>query len=391
MSIESRPTDVVIVSAARTPIATAYKGSLGGVDAFTLAEIAMGAAVERSGVPKELIEDIGFGESMQGGGNIGRNVAVRLGMTAVPGVATQRWCASGMAGLQWIAANIAAGMIDCGLAGGTESMSTAPATAKPGPDGQQAMWLSPANEETELAPPFNMALTVGDNAARIAGVTRGEADEWAFRSHQNAVRAIDEGRFKNELVTVPLPGGGEFAVDEHPRRTSSLEKLASLPVLNPMVEGAITTAGNSSGLNDGAAALVLCSRRFAEEHSLEPLGVIRSWASAALDPVETGLGPTKALPKALAKAGLGIGDLDSVEINEAFASMAVASTRILGLDPQIVNVNGSGCSLGHPIACTGARMIVTMVNELARTGGRHGAVAMCAAGGMGSATIIERP
>jgi acetyl-CoA acetyltransferase family protein len=391
MSIESRPTDVVIVSAARTPIATAYKGSLIGVDAFTLAEIAVGAAVERSGVPAELIEDIGFGESMQGGGNIGRNVAVRLGMTAVPGVATQRWCASGMAGLQWIAANIAAGMIDCGLAGGTESMSTAPATAKPGPDGQQAMWLSPANEETELAPPFNMALTVGDNTARIAGVTRDEADAWAFRSHQNAVRAIDEGRFKNELVPVPLPGGGEFAVDEHPRRNSSLEKLASLPVLNPMVEGSITTAGNSSGLNDGAAALVLCSRRFAEQHSLEPLGVIRGWASSALDPVETGLGPTKALPKALAKAGLAIGDLESVEINEAFASMAVASTRILGLDAEIVNVNGSGCSLGHPIACTGARMIVTMVNELARTGGRYGAVAMCAAGGMGSATIIERP
>jgi acetyl-CoA acetyltransferase family protein len=391
MSIESRPTDVVIVSAARTPIATAYKGSLIGVDAFTLAEIAVGAAVERSGVPAELIEDIGFGESMQGGGNIGRNVAVRLGMTAVPGVATQRWCASGMAGLQWIAANIAAGMIDCGLAGGTESMSTAPATAKPGPDGQQAMWLSPANEETELAPPFNMARTVGDNTARIAGVTRDEADAWAFRSHQNAVRAIDEGRFKNELVPVPLPGGGEFAVDEHPRRNSSLEKLASLPVLNPMVEGSITTAGNSSGLNDGAAALVLCSRRFAEQHSLEPLGVIRGWASSALDPVETGLGPTKALPKALAKAGLAIGDLESVEINEAFASMAVASTRILGLDPEIVNVNGSGCSLGHPIACTGARMIVTMVNELARTGGRYGAVAMCAAGGMGSATIIERP
>ncbi len=390
MSNEARPTDVVIASAARTPIATAYKGSLIGVDAFALAEVAMGAAVERAGVDPELIEDIGFGESMQGGGNIGRNVAVRLGMNQVPGVAMQRWCASGMAGVQWIAANIAAGMIECGLAGGTESMSTAPATSKPGPDGQPAPWLSPGNEETEQAPPFNMALTVGDNTARLAGVQREEADEWAYRSHQNAVRAIDEGRFKNEVVPVALPGGGEFAVDEHPRRNTSLEKLGSLPLLNPDVEGAVTTAGSSSGLNDAAAALVLCSRAFAERHGIEPLGVIRGWASAALPPEQTGLGPTRALPKALAKAGIGIDALESVEINEAFASMAVASTRILGLDREIVNVNGSGCSLGHPIACTGARMIVTMVNELARIDGRWGAVAMCAAGGMGSATVIER-
>lgn len=390
MTIEARPTDVVIVSGARTPIGTAYKGSLTGVDAFQLAEVAIGAAVERSGVDPELIEDMGFGESMQGGGNIGRNVAVRLGLTGIPGVATQRWCASGMAGVQWIAANIAAGMIDCGLAGGTESMSTAPSSSKPGPDGQPAFWLSPGNEDTELAPPFNMALTVGDNTARIAGVTREQADEWAFRSHQNAVRAIDEGRFKDEVVPVPLPGGGEFAVDEHPRRSSSLEKLASLPVINPLVEGAVTTAGNASGLNDAAAALVMCSRRFAESHGLRPLAVIRGWASAAVDPVETGLAPTKALPKALARAGVDIGDLASVEINEAFASMAVASTRILGLDRELVNVNGSGCSLGHPIGCTGARMVVTMVNELTRIDGRYGAVAMCAAGGMGSATVIER-
>jgi len=390
MTIEARPTDVVIVSGARTPIATAYKGSLTGVDAFALTEVAMRAAVERSGVSPDLIEDIGFGESYQGGGNIGRNVAIRLGMDQVPGVATQRWCASAMAGVQWIAANISAGMIDCGLAGGVESMSTAPSTSKPGEDGQPAFWMSPANVETELAPPFNMALTVGDNAARIAGVTREEADAWAFRSHQRAIQAIDEGRFKHEVVPVPLPGGGEFTVDEHPRRNSSLEKLASLPVINPLVEGAVTTAGNASGLNDAAAALVLCSREFAERNGLKPLAVIRGWGSAALPPEETGLAPTKALPKALAKAGIGIGDLASVEINEAFASMAVASTRILGLDEEIVNVNGSGCSLGHPIGCTGARMIVTMVNELERIDGRYGAVAMCAAGGMASATVIER-
>ena len=384
------PTDVVIVSAARTPIATAYKGALLGVDAFQLAEVAVGAAVARSGIPADQIEDMGFGESFQGGGNIGRNVAVRLGLTGVPSVATQRWCASGMAGTQWVAANIAAGMIDVGLGGGAESMSTAPSSSKPGPDGTPAFWLSPGNPDTPEAPPFNMALTVGDNTARIAGVTREQADAWAFESHQRAIRAIDEGRFDNEIVPVDLPGGGQFTVDEHPRRNSSLEKLDSLPLLNPDVAGAVTTAGNASGLNDAAAALVLCSRSYAEAHGLRPLATIRGWASAGVDPVETGLAPTHALPKALAKAGIAIGDLQSVEINEAFASMAVASTRILGLDPEIVNVNGSGCSLGHPIGCTGARMIVTMVNELIRTDAQWGAVAMCAAGGMGSATVIER-
>jgi acetyl-CoA acetyltransferase family protein len=384
------PTDVVIVSAARTPIATAYKGSLTGVDAFELAEVAIGAAVKRSGIPADQIEDMGFGESMQGGGNIGRNVAVRLGLTGVAGVAMQRWCASGMAGTQWIAANIAAGMIDVGIGGGTESMSTAPGTSKPGPDGAPAFWLSPGNPDTPEAPPFNMALTVGDNTSRLAGVSRADADEWAFTSHQNAIRAIDEGRFENEIVPVDLPGGGQFTTDEHPRRNSTLEKMASLGVLNPDVAGATTTAANSSGLNDAAAALVLCSREYAESHGLKPLAAIRGWASVGLDPVETGLAPQKALPKALAKSGIALGDLQSVEINEAFASIAVASTRILGLDPEIVNVNGSGCSLGHPIGCTGARMIVTMVNELIRTDAQWGAVAMCAAGGMGSATVIER-
>lgn len=378
-------TDVVIVSGVRTPIATAYKGSLGGVDAFQLAEIAIGGAVERSGVSPELFEDMGFGESFQGGGNIGRNAAVRLGLNGIPGVATQRWCASGMAGVQWVAANIAAGMIDAGIAGGVESMTTAPGTSRGG-----EFWLSPANEPTELAPPFNTSLGVGDNAARLAGLTREEIDEWAFRSHQNAVRAIDEGRFDNEIIPVPLPGGGEFTTDEHPRRNSSLEKLASLPVLNPDRDWATTTAGNSSGLNDAAAALALVSRDVAEAHGLRPLAVIRGWASAALPPEETGLTPEPALRKALDKAGIGVSDLQAVEINEAFASVALAATRRLGLDEGIVNQNGSGCSLGHPIGCTGARMIVTMLNELERTDSQWGAVAMCAAGGMGSATVIER-
>ncbi len=383
-------TDIVIVSGTRTPIGTSYKGSLTGVDAFTLAERAIGSAIERSGIPVSEIEDMGVGESYQGGGNIGRNVAVRLGMNQVASVAMQRWCASGMAGVQWVAANIAAGMIDVGVGAGVESMSTAPGSSRPGPDGTPGFWLSPANEPTESAPPLNMALTVGDNTARLAGISREDADAWAFESHRRAIQAIDEGRFDNEIVSLTLPDGTEFTTDEHPRRGGSLEKLASLKVLNPHLDWATTTAGNASGLNDAAAALVMCSSDDAKANGLKPLAVIRGWGSAALAPEETGLAPTHALPKALAKAGISSSDLQSVECNEAFASVAVAFTRAMNLDPEIVNVNGSGCSLGHPIGCTGTRMIVTMVNELIRTDAQWGAVAMCAAGGMGSATVIER-
>jgi len=318
--------------------------------------VVIGAAVEHAGIPASEIENKGIGESMQGGGNIGRNAAVRLGMIVV------------------------------GVGGGTESMSTAPGTSKPGPDGAPAFWLSPGNPDTPDAPPFNMALTVGDNTAHLAGVTREETDEWAFESHRRAIRAIDEGRFDAEIVPVDLPGGRQSTTDEHPRRNSSLEKLATLGLLNAGLDDAVTTAGNSSGLNDAAAALVLCSRAYAEAHGLTPLAAIRGWASIGLDPVETGLAPAKALPK----AGISLADLQSVATNEAFASTAVASTRIMGLDHDLVNVNGSGCSLGHPIACTGARMILTMVNELIRADAQWGSVAMCAAGDMGSATVIER-
>ena len=382
--------DVVIASAVRTPIGTSYKGTLAATTAQQLSEVAVGAALERSGVPAEAIEDLVMGESMQGGGNIARYTAIELGLDSVPGAAIQRWCASGMSAVNYLAANIASGMVECGIAGGTESMSTAPATMKPGPDGSQQSWLPAAHPETDITPAFNMAMTVGENTARIAGVTREQADEWAFHSHQRAIAAIDNGYFDAELVPVPLGDGNNFSVDEHPRRTSSLEKLASLPVINPMLEGAIVTPGNSSGLNDGAAAMVLCSRKFASSHGLTPLATIRSWASAA-DMVErNGLAPTLAIPKALKLAGIGIDDVDAVEINEAFSSMAVASSRELGLDHAITNQVGSGCSLGHPIACTGARMLVTMGDQLARTDTQWGVAAMCAAGGMGAATVIER-
>jgi acetyl-CoA C-acetyltransferase len=228
-----------------------------------------------------------------------------------------------------------------------------------------------------------------------AGLTREEMDAWALRSHQRAVAAIDAGSFADETfpLEVPRPDGSTvtFAVDEHPRRTSSLAKLAALKPLHPEIDGFSITAGNASGVNDGAAAMVLADSRFAEQRGLEPLGVVRAWASVGVPPQDTGLAPTLAIPKALERAGLTIGDVTLWEINEAFASVAVATTRILGLDDARVNVLGSGCSLGHPVAMTGARMIMTMVHELRRRGGGTGVTAMCAGGGMATAVVLDVP
>jgi acetyl-CoA C-acetyltransferase len=182
-----------------------------------------------------------------------------------------------------------------------------------------------------------------------------------------------------------------FEVDEHPRRGTTMEKLAGLKPLHPEIPGFSITAGNSSGINDAAAAVLLTSDEVAAARGLEPLAVIRSWAAVGVDPARTGLAPTLAIPKALRRAGLELGDIDLFEINEAFAAMAVASTRVLGIDEEIVNVSGSGVSLGHPVAATGARMVVTLVHELRRRGGGTGVVSMCAGGGMGAAMVVEVP
>jgi acetyl-CoA C-acetyltransferase len=229
-----------------------------------------------------------------------------------------------------------------------------------------------------------MSITVGWNTAREAGLTRAELDEWALRSHQRAVQALDEGRFKDETVPIETPHG-VFATDEHPRRGTSLEKLAALKPLHPEIEGFSITAGNASGVNDAAAALVVASDRL----GLPALATVRSWASVGVDPAEMGLAPVRVIPKALERAGLTLADVELWEINEAFASVPLATVKLLGLDPETVNVSGSGCSLGHPVAASGARMLVTLVHELRRRGGGIGVAAMCAGGGMGSAVVVE--
>src|SRR5215470_6220895 len=381
--------EAVIVSGARTAIGTARRGSLADVDALELATRAVAEAVRRSGIEPELVDDVVMGESLYGGGDIARYAAIEAGLVNAPGVAHNRHCASGLAAVQSAAASVIAGMDRVVVAGGVQSSSTAPKTSRrvPGTDDWEDDWLAPSHRETPDAPARDMTITVGWNAAVKAGISREQMDAWALRSHQRAVAGIDAGSFADEIfpLEVTRRDGSRFtfAADEHPRRDSSLEKLASLKPLHPEIEGFSITAGNSSGVNDGAAALVLTSSELAAEHGLRPLAVVRGWASVGVDPVETGLAPTKAVPKALRRAGLAIDDVDLVEINEAFASVAAAATRSLGLDEDTVNVLGSGCSLGHPVAMTGARMVLSLAPELRRRGGGIGVAAMCAGGGMG--------
>jgi acetyl-CoA acetyltransferase family protein len=395
MSRNPSISDAVIVATARTPIGRAQRGSLVDVDAFALAEHVTREVIARSKIDSRMIDDIVLGESLQGGGVIARNVAVRLGLDAIPGLADNRHCAAGLSAVQIAAATVQAGMDHVVIAGGTESLSSMPRLMKSMPASAKnpQPWMPPSHPDTPTAPAFDMSITVGENTARIAGVSRQEADAWALASHHRAAAAIAAGTFATEIVPIDVPDGNgrtrSFAKDEHPRADTTLEKLAALPVLHPEIPGATVTAGNAAGINDAAAALVVTSAEFAGAHGLTPLARIRAWASVGVPPERTGLAPTLAIPKALERARLAIGDIASWEINEAFCSMAVASTRILGLDPERVNVNGSGCGLGHPIAATGARMVITMVHELRRQGAALGCVAMCAGGGMGSALVLE--
>ncbi|MFN8028454.1 MAG: thiolase family protein [Acidimicrobiia bacterium] len=386
-------TDAVIVSAARTPIGRARKGSLVTVDAFELAEVAVGAAVDRSGIPVADIDDVVVGESLQGGGVIARNVAVRLGLTDVPGMSDNRHCAAGLSSIQIAAGSIRAGMDKVVVAGGTESLSTSPASMKADASGEWKQWMSPSHPETPDAPAFDMSITVGENTARELGLTRFDVDDWAAFSVTNAVNSIDNGFFEAEIVPVEYvdrEGNKQtFSVDEHPRRGTTVETLAELKLLHPEIDGAVITAGNAAGLNDAAAAVVVTAGDYAAANGLRPLARIVSWANAGLAPARTGMGPTVAIPKALERAGLSVADIDAWEVNEAFTPVPLAVERVLGVDRSKMNQNGSGCSLGHPIACTGSRMVVTMIHQLQRIDGRYGVVSMCAGGGMGSALVLE--
>jgi acetyl-CoA C-acetyltransferase len=385
----------VIVSAVRTPIGEAGR-SLATVPAWDLGILVAKEAVRRAGVDPASFDDVIFGETIGGGGNVGRYVGLAAGLPHdVPGMSVIRACATGLEAVTQAATAIWAGIGEVFLTGGAESMSQQPwLMKKPSsayPRRPPEIVVAPPSHPPEMAS-LSVGVNVGESSAERFGITREDQDRWALRSHQRAIRAIDACYFEQEIVSVPVPHRKDepirFEHDERPRRDTSLEKLAALPPA--YVKGGTVTAGNSSGINDGAAALVVTSAKRAEQRGLEARAVIRGWASAGVDPAFTGTGPIEAVPKALKRAGLGIDELDIVELNEAFAAQTVACVRELGLDPDKVNPNGGAIALGHPVGATGARLLVTLLHELERTGGRYGCATMCAGGGLGSAAIIER-
>jgi acetyl-CoA C-acetyltransferase len=386
----------VIVSAVRTPIATSFKGSLVNTPAEVLATTVLQETVRRAGVEPAAVDDVIFAESHYGGGDLARYAAAASGMVSVPGQAVNRHCAGSLTAVANAAAQIGAGVERVVVAGGVQSLSMGPLMQWriPGPTPEfEDRWIPPTHLETPDAPTRDMSITVGWNTAQAVGITREAMDAWALRSHQRAIAAIDRGAFADEIVSLKIQGPEgalmDFSVDEHPRRNTSMEKLASLKVLHPEIEGFSITAGNSSGTNDAAAALTLADDGYARSVGLTVLGSVKMWASAGVEPRDTGLGALVAIGKVLDRAGLRAADVTLWEINEAFVSVPIAACREYGLDEDRVNIYGSGCSLGHPIAATGARMLTTLVHELGRRGGGIGVAAMCAGGGQGGAVVVE--
>jgi 3-oxoadipyl-CoA thiolase len=385
----------VVVSAVRTPIGR-YGGALSGVRPDDLAAHAIAAAVERSGIEPETIDDAFVGCANQAGEdnrNVARMAVLLSGLPdTVAAITVNRLCASGLAAVVSACHAVIAGDADVVVAGGVESMSRAPlVTAKPEaafPRGDRTMWDTtlgwrfPNPRLEELFPLESMGET-GENVAERWGVTREEQDAFALRSQERWAAAHEAGRFADELVPV-----GDVAVDEHPRPGTSAERLATL---QPAFRGAGTvTAGNASGINDGAAALVIASEERAQELGVEPLGAFVGSAVAGVDPRVMGIGPIPAVRKLLARTGLDPVDLDLVELNEAFASQSLVVIRELGLDEERVNVNGGAIALGHPLGMSGARLVVSLLHELRRRGGRHGLATLCVGVGQGQAALFER-
>lgn len=403
-ALDRRTREAWIVSAVRTPVGR-YGGALARVRPDDLAATAIKAAVERSGVDPAELEDVILGCANQAGEdnrNVARMAALLAGLPVeIAGQTVNRLCGSGLQAINTAAHAVMAGDGDAFVAGGVESMTRAPyVMAKPEAAysrGNREMfdttlgWRFTNPRLAEMYVPYSMGET-GENVAARCGVTRDEQDEFALISHRRAVAAIEAGRFMNQIVPVmvPQPKGEPVSVgrDEHPRADTSLEALGRLrPAFS--ADGSVT-AGNSSGINDGASATVVVSQDFAEREGLKPFARIVSTAVAGVDPAVMGLGPIPATRKALARAGLDVSDIDLIELNEAFASQSIAVMRELGLDPEKVNVNGGAIALGHPLGMSGARLITMLSHELARTGKRYGLATMCIGVGQGIATVIER-
>jgi 3-oxoadipyl-CoA thiolase len=385
----------VILSAVRTPVGR-YGGGLAEVRPDDLAATAIAAAVERAGVPSDAIEDVWFGCANQAGEdnrNVARMAALLAGLPeSVAGVTVNRLCASGLSAVVGACHAVAAGDGDLFVAGGVESMSRAPLVmAKPErawPRGNQTVWDTTLgwrfpNPRMEAMFPLESMGETGENVAERWGVSREDQDAFALESQRRWAAADAEGRFANELVPA-----GELERDQHPRPDTDAGKLAALkPAFRA---GGSVTAGNSSGINDGAAALVVASEEKARALGVEPLGAFVGSAVAGVDPRVMGIGPVPAVRKLLGRVGIDAAKISLVELNEAFASQSLVVIRELGLDPAKVNVNGGAIALGHPLGMSGARLVVSLLHELRRRGGRYGLATLCVGVGQGQAALFER-
>jgi 3-oxoadipyl-CoA thiolase len=386
----------VILSGVRTPVGR-YGGALAAVRPDDLAAEVIVAAVERAGVPEEAIEDVYFGCANQAGEdnrNVARMAALLAGLPeSVAGVTVNRLCASGLSAIVSACHAVIAGEGDLFVAGGVESMSRAPLVTgkpdKPFPRGNQTVWDTTLgwrfpNPRMRAMFPLESMGETGENVAERFGVSREEQDAFALGSQHRWASAHEEGRFADELV--PVAG---VERDEHPRPETDAPKLASLkPAFR---EGGTVTAGNSSGVNDGAAAVVVASEERARELGVEQLGRFLGSAVAGVDPQVMGIGPIPAVRKLLERVSVRIDELDLVELNEAFASQSLVVIRELGLDREKVNVNGGAIALGHPLGMSGARLVVTLLHELRRRRGRYGLATLCVGVGQGQAALFERP
>lgn len=388
--------EAVIVSAARTAVGRAKKGSLVQTRADDLGKIVLEAAIERApGLSKGDVEDIIIGCAMpegEQGLNFARIMALYAGFpVTAPAITINRFCSSGLQAIAFAAERIMLGQADVLIAGGVESMSHVPMTG---------FKVSPNPRIVAEMPEVYIAM--GHTAERVAerfGISREDQDRFALASHQKAAQAIAEGKFKEEIVPFEaelrsLDERGKvkakrfvFDTDESVRSDTTLEALAKLKP--SFKQGGTVTAGNSSPMNDGAAAVVVMSREKADALGLQPLATFRAFAVAGVEPELMGVGPVKAIPKALAAAGITLDDVDLFEINEAFASQCIHVIRELGLDENKVNVNGGAIALGHPLGCTGTKLSISLIHELHRRGGRYGVVSMCIGGGMGAAGVFE--
>ena len=390
--------EAFLVDGVRTPIGR-YGGALAGVRPDDLAALVLSAVVSRSGLNPVLIDEVIMGAANQAGEdnrNVARMAVLLAGLPdSIPGITVNRLCASGLSAVHLAASMIKAGEADLVIAGGVESMTRAPwvlakpekAWAKPGEIVDTSIgwrFTNPRLTERDKAT-FTMSETAEEVAA-IDGISRADADAFALRSHRLAVDARQNGTFAPEIVPVPTRAGLVEA-DEGPRADTTLERLAGLrSVVRP---GGIVTAGNASSLNDGASAIVVASEAAIERFGLTPRARVAGGASAGVAPETMGLGPVPATEKLLRRLGLGIGDLDAVELNEAFATQSLACIRRLGLDPEIVNRNGGAIALGHPLGSSGARILVTLLGRMDREGARRGLATMCVGVGQGSALIVE--